>query len=170
MGKGQPRCIVGMSYGAAVEDSVQVLETLSTELPFDPEVPLHGVSSKELKASPWTSISAPCSRKRYSQRWNANSWSDKGFALFLGVVCGPAATNIWDPGSWTPLTIYWSKSICFSLFPCFKKFCQVILMYLISWEPLIWWSRSEASTLGCILSPENVKKKKKKSFWKIFTH
>lgn len=38
-GKGQPRCIVGMSYGTAVENSVQFLETLSTELHFDPEVP-----------------------------------------------------------------------------------------------------------------------------------
>ena len=32
-----------------VENTVQFLKTLNTELPFDPDVPLRGISSKELK-------------------------------------------------------------------------------------------------------------------------
>ena len=36
-----------------------VPQNTSTELPFDPEVPLRGISSKELKASTGTSIWAP---------------------------------------------------------------------------------------------------------------
>ena len=56
MGKAQPRCIVGVSHGTVVENSMPFLQTLTTELPFDPEVPLRGISSKELKASTGTSI------------------------------------------------------------------------------------------------------------------
>ena len=47
---------MGVSHGTVVENSVPFLPTLTTELPFDPEVPLRGISSKELKASTGTSI------------------------------------------------------------------------------------------------------------------
>lgn len=95
----------------------------------------------------------------------------KSVHCFLRVVCGPPAKIIWNTGSWTPFSNCWSKSVCFAFF-FFLFFKKVLssdsdVLYKLRTTSLVIQVRVFQSRLHIITWKL---KKKKKSFWKIFTH